>query len=496
MQFSELNKDAVALASFSPRPPMVLFAVFCCIYFPMLATLPLSIDSETTILSGNHFYWISQGRWGAYLVTLLFPPHLVPYFTLALFGVAVSAAYLFLVSACRLPLNWKAIVGFAMFSSFPIWSFILEFSSNVVQVGIGIFCCCLALWLLARRLDGGDRRAVSIAVEVTFLTFAISLYQAFAFVYPALILAHLLLVSRPASQGAVAVLHAFVALLAAVIAYSVIGTAFAAALGVPPGYVGDFIRIDAVLSDPTGTLSRTLFLALDAYSGAEALYGANLYATALISVLFICAMALRASAWQAFLALGLLTVPFVFVLTAGGERFPPRALLAIPVAMWAMSMVLLAAPAKWLRVTGAVAVGLTIFQSTAAISTYQAVRQLRSEFDTRIASQIYLGIAELADSRWQKVDFYGAIEAPRPLYSVGVDSTAAGSFFAWDGGNPGRILSYMHLLGYQDLVLLGKAEREDLMPLYEKMPVWPRPGSIRRYQDTVLVKLGERAGAY
>lgn len=480
----------------SATPIFVLFAIFIAVYFPMMTVLPLSIDAEITTLSTTNFYWIAQGRWGAYVVTQLFPPHLVPYLTMAIFGAAASLGYTLVLQACGLRFDWRAGLGFAVFCGFPIWSLILEFSSNTVQVGLALLCCCSALWLLVRRMDGGDRRGLSIVAEIAIVAFAIALYQALLFVYATLVVASLLLNRRSASEGARMILHAVGVVAVAIIGYYVVGKIFSASLGVAPAYVGQFIRFDAVFGDPIGTIKRTFTMAFDAYTGDRILYGQPVYAATAVLAVFIVVVGIRLSAWHAFLAVCLLALPFALFLTAGGYTFPPRGLLAIPVAVWAMSMIAMKERHRSLRVAGTVAVCFVIFQSAAAISSAQAVRDMRTEFDRRIASEIHTAISQLADGPQQKVDFFGGVQPPQPVYGVGLHSTAAGSFFAWDGGNPARIFGYMHLLGYQDIVQLGAPERQALKPEFDGMPVWPRSGSVRRFQDVVLVKLSDTAGVY
>lgn len=488
--------SGVSATGISAQSVFVLFAIFTALYFPMMATLPLSIDAELTTLSPDHFYWIAQGRWGAYIVTQLFPPHLVPYFTMAIFGVCASVGYVMLLDACKMRLDWRAGVGFAVFCGFPIWSLILEFSSNTVQAGLALLCCCVALWLLVRRMGGGSRRALSIIAEIALITFAVALYQAFVFVYAALVLASLLLAPRPLDKGVRTILNACGVLAVAIVLYYVIGKAFSSFLKVTPQYVGQFMRLDVVFGDPVGTLSRTGLMALDAYAGGRTLFGQPLYAAAVVSILFAVAVVLRANAWHALLAVCMIATPFVLLFAAGGREFPPRALLGIPVAMWVMSMVAMQATARLLRAAGVLAVAIVAFQSAAAVGAYQTVRDLRSEFDRRIASEIHQEIAKLADGSPQKVDFYGGVKAFEPVLAVGLHSTAAGSFFSWDGGAPLRIFGYMHMMGYQDIVQVGSAERQALRPEYEAMPIWPKPGSVRKFQDVVLVKLSDAAGVY
>ena len=66
-----------------------------------------------------------------------------------------------------------------------------------------------------------------------------------------------------------------------------------------------------------------------------------------------------------------------------------------------------------------------------------------------------------------------------------------GSFFDWDGGNLLRMVTYMKVMGYQNINMLGEAERRRVTPLFAEMPVWPAAGSVRKVDDGYLVKLSQ-----
>jgi hypothetical protein len=475
----------------------ILFCIFALVYFPMLTSLPLSIDAEVTIRSESHLYWITQGRWAAYIVTFLFPPHLMPYFTLALFGIFSACAYRFLLRACDLAFDLSTIAAFPLFVGFPIWSYILEFSSNVVQVGLGLLCCCGALKLSTSPVAVKELPRSAIAAEIVLLAFAIALYQSFVFVFPALVLSWALIVSPPAKMLVRVMVRAVMTLIAAILIYYVVGKLFALAFGVAPGYVGQFLRPSLVLDNGRDVAARSLQFLLQVYSGAGAIYGSSLYATGILTVLFCFFILWRRSLRDALIALFLLSVPLTFVITAGGQDFPPRALLGIPVAIWAMAIVAMRAREKVFVVLGTAATLLVGFQSASAISGYQTVRLLRSEFDRSTAVQIYTRISEVANvSGPYKVEFFGGLKAPESIYPTGLDSSAGGSFFSWDGGNPNRILAYMWLLGYQDLTPVAPDDRLALIPEFAQMPSWPLRGSVRQSGNLVLVKLGNAPGRY
>ncbi|EJL58065.1 hypothetical protein PMI09_00558 [Rhizobium sp. CF122] len=475
----------------------ILFSVFAFVYFPMLASLPLSIDAEVTIRSHTYLYWITQGRWAAYIVTILFPPHLAPYFTLAIFGIAAAYAYQLLLRTCNLPLDLRATAAFPIFVGFPIWSFILEFSANVVQVGLGLLCCCGALRLLIARVATKEGRPYHVIAESILVGCAIALYQSFTFVFPTLVLSWIIITAPPMRAAVRALLQTLMVWVAAVGLYYFLGKLFAAAFDVSPGYVGQFVRLSVLVGDVRDVVLRSLLFLFQIYAGAGEIYGPALYSTAMLTVIFGLVIAWQRPWRDGLFAIFLLLIPLSFVVIAGGQYFPPRALLGVPVALWTMAIVAMYAEQRSIAVLGVVATLLVGFQSASAISGYQTVRLLRSEFDRSTATRLYARISEVADMVGPyKVEFFGGLKAPDPIYPVGLYSSAGGSFFSWDGGNPNRIVSFMWLLGYQDLVAVEPGDRNALIPEFAQMPSWPRRGSVRMLGDLILVKLSDSPGRY
>jgi hypothetical protein len=92
-----------------------------------------------------------------------------------------------------------------------------------------------------------------------------------------------------------------------------------------------------------------------------------------------------------------------------------------------------------------------------------------------------------------KIDFYGAKPFAAP-FKRAWSATGGSSFFEWDGGNPERMINYMRLIGFTNLVLPTAAERPALVPVVQTMPVWPAEGSVRLANGTILVKLGAEPG--
>ncbi|MCI6475311.1 MAG: glucosyltransferase domain-containing protein [Mucispirillum sp.] len=120
------------------------------------------------------------------------------------------------------------------------------------------------------------------------------------------------------------------------------------------------------------------------------------------------------------------------------------------------------------------------------------------EQDKITASQllniIYIKYPDIIKGKY-KLTFYGKMTTSRHLLKPYITS-----FFTWDGGNPGRILSFMKIMGLPNTVKgsgligynanLSKAP-DDLKQLIKKMPSYPSPDCAQLYKDTVIVKLSD-----
>jgi hypothetical protein len=137
-------------------------------------------------------------------------------------------------------------------------------------------------------------------------------------------------------------------------------------------------------------------------------------------------------------------------------------------------------------------------------SVAQAREWSVQQHDLLLARALYAEImrehaANDSDSGPVHVDFRGVCKLHSPYPSIPTATTGA-SFFEWDGGNRGRILLYMYLIGYDQLKTMyfdgeGSAAPSDFDADYASMPNWPMPGSVKRVKPGwYLVKLCEGGG--
>jgi hypothetical protein len=184
--------------------------------------------------------------------------------------------------------------------------------------------------------------------------------------------------------------------------------------------------------------------------------------------------------------------PFLFNPFMGGE-LPNRTFLAVPTVVWLF--IFFPVTFSKSKITEVLALILGAF-AFIQILYIQSVVQARAwstlERDILLANSIYYRIQEVKSSDIRdgliKIEVAGYLPVKSP-YPIVFSSTAGSSFFEWDSGNKSRILNFMRLIGYTNLIAASKDECTGLVHEFSQMPSWPSRGSVRFSGDIALIKL-------
>lgn len=471
-----------------------LYILYVLIYFPMMTSLPLTIDAELNTISPYAIGWIMQGRWTTYFLTLVMPMPVVPYFTIAVFGLFSSISYNILLISCNLRKDMRTLLAFAVFISFPIWSTLLEFPANTVSAGLALLLCVIAAAELARN----PFRFLSLLGQVAAVTLAVGAYQSFVFVYIAFAIGVVLFQDGQIRNTVRLVCIIALVSVLSVISHLIIQTILLEIYEINQQYIGTFFHPLLLINDTITVVMRSLLVFYNIYTGNKDFFGVFLWAVPFIIALSIVSVCHK-SLFKGFLLAASFLLPLPLLLISGGW-LPFRTLIAIPVSIGICTLFLVQSEWLGVRRMGIFLSAVLALQSAAAISQYQGARILTEKFDQATGAEIYYRISSVAETDGSKtVDFFGALQGPQiyPVIPSTIgNSTAGASFFSWDGGNPQRMLAYMKMLGFSDLNLAPVETRQALKGEYAEMPRWPAPGSVRKLGDIILVKLGDQPGHY
>ncbi len=491
---------------------IALIAVFFTIYLATLTNYSISIDDERSAWRTNPDVWVRQGRWGIYLIEyFLFPHSVVPFLPHFLFGVSVAVGFVVLCEIFKEPVvAVRSLLLFAVFVSVPTWSFTLEFYGNTIPTGIGFALASVASYQ-ANQLDGGigfRRSFLNFFFGVVSLTLSISMYQSYILLYfgvAAGVFMHSLLFfdfnSKEAFNKGV---HFFSIGFASLIIYYFLWNVFMYLLQVEPAYIDSFFNPDIFIGAPWAVLQSTFAEAIKVYFGDVTVFAHNAWSYAILTLAAFSATILTLLRkgpvyflGGLFVLIGVVSAPFALNLLTGGN-VPYRSLVGVPFAVWLLALCLLRISATAASRKAVITLLLVVlFQNCYSIAIFDANTRLVATHDELLAEQVYQRIVKVSQplprGARQRVEFFGA-KSFVPPYPRVVSSTAGYSFFEWDGGNPWRIISFLHLLGHNDLTEIDVANRNRLRPEFESMPTWPTEGSVKMSGDTVLVKMGDDPG--
>lgn len=498
------------------RAFLILWAIFVLFYFSELAGFSLSIDEEKALLRHDPGAWAMQDRWLIYLIEgFVLPPPVLPFFPLFVFGALASLGYIAVAKCHDRPLaDWRVLLLFVLFSAFPALFFLLDFSFVTPSFGIALLLACISLFLFDRVMDamaepGNRRRLLGLfALQALLGAGAIGVYQSLILLVAVgccgiFLLRYLRGPALPLRD--ILVLHAYLlAMLLASVALSyLIGSGLQWLTGYHSGYTGRFVRPDRLIESPWDVIQKTLREYWAIYGGKRAAYGFRYITFPVLLVLGMVALAAQAwrrGRWVVVLVvlymLGMTLIPFAIHPLSGG-RLPYRTLVSVPYVFWFFAAGAALSSIAWIRRAGIVLVMIVALQCLYTFSSFQAQKRLVLDHDQQLASQIYQRIAGVIPDFDRKttyrIDFYGDHEF-RTAYREVDGSTWPASFFEWDGGNTGRIVEFMTILGYSNFQQLDDATRVALLPVMEQMPIWPAAGSVRVADGVILVRLGRRPG--
>jgi hypothetical protein len=501
------------------RTFFILWAIFSIFYFSELANFSLSIDEETAVSGRDGAIWAVQDRWLGYLIErFVLPAPVLPFFPLFMFGGLVSVSYMIVVRTHRYPVEeGRMWLVFILFSAFPTLYFILDFSAVTVGLGLGVLLSCLCLFLFDRALheitapETGRSRTIGLfALQALSAAVAIGVYQSLILLVAAgccglFLLRYLRGPAMPLRQ--ILLVHAYLAcnLVAGMVLGLLISRGFQWLLAVQPAYISHFIRIDQLADSPLAVIKSIAKQYWAVYGGKRNVYGFRYITFPALLFLGMFAMAARAPQrgtksilFVVLYMIAITAIPFAINVVAGG-KLPYRALIAVPYVFWFFAAGAVLSHIPTVRRIAIALVVLVSIQCLYTFSTFQAQKRLVLDHDKLLASEIYQRIVgEIPDfdrSKTYRIDVYGGREFGN-IYREIRGSTLSASFFEWDHGNPSRIVDFMKILGYSNLVPADRSMQSALLPIMEDMPIWPAQGSVRVVDGTILVRLGKEPGVF
>jgi hypothetical protein len=464
-----------------------------------LFNLNLTIDEEVHALSIRFDDWISQGRWGMYLLhRFLLPQPVIPFVPLFIALVFHLAAILTFKKCLGIVSRSEGLIMGAIGVSYSGMAFVYTFSTLNYGIGIALFLVTISLLIYSRTL-GWRQSFAAIPASI-----AISVYQPILLAFACIFLVFFISTEIRAErrkidlQGLIRMVG--VGLLALLL-YSVVQRIFISVAGSGTDYISQIVDVQYLLESPRIVLDGVRSAVTSVYTGSDLVYGMKIR---LLGVLLgVGALGAVASILRSrlsglgkvilgFLALALLLIPFGSVLTTRGLLIN-RSLIALPMALsgW-LALSLLSTPRLYKLIIGILA-GVCTFQFIVSSNLLFSSSRLSLEADRLLAAEIVSRIdtakSVAGADEGKYLEVIGYFERPETSITPKIETFGA-SFFEWDQGNVYRIVYFLNLLGFSDIQAMPLDTRGEFVQIGNTMPVWPEMGSIKVIEEAILLKFG------
>jgi len=477
-----------------------LAAVALCAYGFELFQLNLTVDEELHAeYLGPTLGWVSQGRWGMYLLNKFILPYtVIPFTPLFIALIFHIAAVLLMLEGWKITSKLERFIVGAICVAFPTMAYMYTFSTISYGIGIGLFCSALSLFFYAR--NSGWKRYLTILPA----SFAIAIYQGFLPVLAALFLVYMIRTQihseKPILFDIIAI--ASILIISLFIYYAIQNLIFI--IGVVPelAYVSDFIDVGFLQRYFSTVLRRIWSYAfLPVYLGDEGIYSINLRSLAFLLFvsflgLFIHLVKSRRSLTNWLFVISLLLLlsisPFLSGFLMQGYM-SLRFLVALPVVISGIVMLGMLGSSRSFKLVTALLATYCIFQFVTSTNHLFASSHLAFEADrilaTRLITRIEDAQGEANTQEVRYIEIIGYYSRPATNLIPKIETFGA-SFFEVGQGIPGRIASFLGIAGFERLQEVSVDRRAELVAIADSMPTWPDKGSIKVVEDIVLIKLG------
>lgn len=487
-----------------------LFLVALLAYGAHLVEFFLAIDAEYhSQRFGPKLEWVSQGRWGMYVLNSLLLPDAVMLFVptlLAISGLVVGT--LLVLHALSDTRGVADYLAAPIAIACPVIYFSLYFTTLGYGIGIGYGLAGLGLFALSRWSWSG------MVVAVLAWAFAIGIYQAMAPLIAALF--GLYVFARTISQdnawgirdwakrGSVFL----VVLMLAFLVYWLVSklAMHVLSLHFDSEYLSGFVRFTHSWDYWASVWSQTWDYAWKYYSGDKEIYLYDLlslrllFSVALLGAILLLVFLPRKGLivrLLGFLGLSAAFLASISMCLVNSGYMPPRAMLAVPWVLAGMVFVVARHAGYTLRLMLGVLVLACFYNFSVINNRYHFSSYMQWQAD-RTFSVLLL---ERLNTLWDHLPPKSAHDQ-YPVVLVGLRENfetpvfirrevVGASFYKWDAGNVHRMISLFFSMGISDY-RGGNSEEELAVADYgAKMPIWPRDGSVDIVDGIIVVKLSE-----
>jgi hypothetical protein len=474
-----------------------------------LFNFSLSIDDEfaTLLNAGEMKSAIITGRWGFYLLNLFFHPNsLMPYYTTALAIIFISAsASLFVIHhQGNIP---SKLIFLAIFISSPVHSYYLAFNLSFYYA-LGMLLSTIAFFALKSAVNTKGIAFRHYLTAALLLAFSIALYQSMLAFFLVLTAYFIFEETSKQSINKNQIQKLF---------FGIVGVSIFGLLVYKFGdYLTRFCFLVADNRNNTNYLdnfstwalndlkTKIVNLIITTWNYLTGLTKRNIYLgiaekTTLILVSILAYQIIskerksfRKVIWSLLSLLLLVISPFA-LLYLNGSDLPVRAMMSLPLMiamLWFLTYQRVGKLAR--RVMLLMVIFILINNSYINTRLFYA-SNTSWESDKALAHRIAERINSLNPKHKNgliQVAFVGDLEQSQNQLFLKSEVFGA-SFFNWEPGDLRRKFALLKIVGHSNFTNPSQSDYECLFDEISKMPSWPDNGSVKLFDDIVVVKLSE-----
>jgi len=484
-----------------------LVAIFT--YGYELFNFSLSIDEEIDSFrtASEAYVYIFVGRWGLYFLNLFFQPtSLIPYYPTLLALIGLSASSVIFVTRNPGKLS-SAMIFSILYISNPIHSYYLSFNTSGMYYTMGLVLTTIAYFIFKNTIENRNNYLRNYSFTILLLGFSISLYQSHL-VFFLVFVAYFVFIESLSPEGFQRkFLWRTILGLLAVISLSLIfykiGDAITRYYFLPAHlntsvYLDNFSKWGALPSNQilTNLLDETkAFLTGTGDSGG--ILGLSLKSIPIVILLILIKVfsmkrPVLKNIISVILFFAMILSPFLLMFFTG-SKLPVRAMIPLTLMIALLWLISYREAGAFLRRLMFLTALLILINNTWINTRLFYATYVSWQADRDIATRIIERIYQLDPPKNHgkiKVAFSGNY-AHQHNELFFKSETHGASFFEWNPGEPYRISPFFKTTGVNELNTVSINLLKDYKTEIEAMPSWPDNGSIRLFDDIVVVKFSE-----
>lgn len=509
---SEMAINAEEILSFLQKNKFIIIFSFLVAFFTYgyeLFNFSLSIDEEIDSFrkASDANAYIFVGRWGLYFLNLFFQPtSVLPYFPTIIALVCLSLSSVIFVTQTPGKLSSKLVFSILYISN-PIHSYYLAFNTSGMYYTMGLVLTTIAYLMFRYTMENRNNYLRNYSLTILLLGFSISLYQSHL-VFFLVFVAYFIFIESLSPEGLQRkflwrIIQGLLFVISLSLIFYKIGDKLTRYYFLPADlntsiYLDNFSKWGEI---PEKQILINLYHETIAFLTGTGVSGGILGLSLksipiIILIILIIIFSLKRSLLKntisAIVFFALILSPFLLMFFTG-VKLPVRAMIPLTLMIALLWLIAYRQSGAILRRLMFVSALLIVTNNTWINTRFFYSSYISWQADRDIATRIIERIYQLDPPKKNdkiSVAFSGNYAHPQNELFFKSETHGA-SFFEWDRGEPFRISPFSKTTGVNEIKTVSLNLIKHYKSEIEAMPSWPDKGSVKLFDNIVVVKFSE-----